>query len=134
MEEAGAHLSGYLAIRKPKESRFCHYARRARVYITMGIRDVVMTDRHSIAEARRNLPTLVRSAESGIAVELTRHGEPVAVLIGRKAFERLAAGRRRFTEAYATFERDADLPTLGLDPDAVFGTVRDTMPGRDVEL
>lgn len=93
-----------------------------------------MTDRYSIAEARRNLPTLVRRAESGNAVELTRHGEPVAVLIGQKAFERLAAGRRRFTEAYEAFERAADLPTLALNPDAVFGAVRDAMPGRAVEL
>ena len=93
-----------------------------------------MTDRYSIAEARRNLPTLVRTAESGTAVELTRHGEPVAVLVGQKAFERLAAGRRRFTEAYEAFERDTDLPTLALNPDEVFGTVRDVVPGRDVEL
>lgn len=93
-----------------------------------------MTDRHSIAEARRNLPSLVRAAESGSAVELTRHGEPVAVLIGWKAFERLAAGRRRFTEAYAAFANDADLQALGLEPDEVFGTVRDMTPGRDIEL
>ena len=93
-----------------------------------------MTDRHSIAEARRNLPTLVRTAESGTAVELTRHGKSVAVLIGWKAFERLAAGQRRFTEAYDTFAKDADLQTLGLEPDEVFGTGRDMTPGRDVEL
>ncbi len=84
-----------------------------------------MTDRHSVAEARRNLPSLVRAAESGAAVELTRHGKSVAVLISWKAFEQLAAGRRRFTEAYAAFAKDADLQTLGLNPDEVFGTVRD---------
>ena len=94
----------------------------------------MISDRHSIAEARRNLPSLVRVAESGSAVELTRHGEPVAVLIGWKAFERLAVGRRRFTEAYAAFAKDADLQTLGLDPDEAFGTVRDMTPGRDIEL
>ena len=93
-----------------------------------------MTDRHSIAEARRNLPSLIRAAESGTAVELTRHGKSVAVLIGWKAFERLAAGRRRFTEAYAAFAKDADLQALGLDPDEVFGAVRDMTPGRDIEL
>ena len=104
------------------------------MYINMIIKDVAMTDRYSIAEARRNLPTLVRTAESGAAIELTRHGESVAVLIGRKEFERLAVGRRRFTEAYDAFERDTDLATLALNPDEVFGTVRDTVPGRDVEL
>jgi len=44
---------------------------------------------HSIAEARNNLPSLVRAAESGKAVELTRRGKPVAVLIGRRQYERL---------------------------------------------
>ena len=76
----------------------------------------------------------MRTAESGTAIELTRHGESVAVLIGQKAFERLAAGRHRFTEAYEAFAREADLPALALNPDEVFGTVRDAAPGRDVEL
>lgn len=104
------------------------------MYITRGMMETVMTDRRSIAEARRNLPTLVRVAESGTAVELTRHGEPVAVLIGWKAFERLVAGRRRSTEAYAAFAKDTDMQTLELDPDEVFGTVRAVTPGRDIEL
>ena len=43
-----------------------------------------MARQHSIAEARSSLPSLVREAESGKAVELTRRGEPVAVLIGRR--------------------------------------------------
>ena len=38
-----------------------------------------MADKDSIADARRNLPRLVREAEKGRAVELTRHGEPVTV-------------------------------------------------------
>ena len=43
-------------------------------------------------------------------------------------------GRRRFTEAYETFSREADLSALALDPDEVFGAVRDAIPGRDVDL
>ena len=39
-----------------------------------------MSRRHSIAEARNHLPELVRQAESGKPVELTRRGEPVAEL------------------------------------------------------
>ncbi len=34
-----------------------------------------MPKKHSIAEAPNNLPSLVRQAESGKAVELTRRGE-----------------------------------------------------------
>ena len=93
-----------------------------------------MPARHSIAEARRNLPTLIREAGSSKAVELTRRGEPVAVLIGRRAFERLATGRHNFVEAYQDFTRDADLPTLALDPDKLFGTARDSISRRDIPL
>ena len=50
-----------------------------------------MTDRHSIAEARRNLPALIREAENGKQVELTRRGEPVAMLISHQAFKYLTS-------------------------------------------
>ena len=93
-----------------------------------------MTDRHSISEARRNLPTLIREAENGKAVELTRRGEPVAMLIGRRLFERLASNRRGFIEAYRDFTNDVDLAELALDPDGLFGDVREETPGRDVRL
>ncbi len=93
-----------------------------------------VTDRHSIAEARRNLPSLIREAESGRTVELTRRGESVAVLIGRQRFERLALNRRSFVRAYRDFTEDIDLAELALDPDELFGDVRDETPGRDIPL
>ena len=93
-----------------------------------------MLERLSIAEARRNLPSLIREAEHGKAVELTRRGEPVAVLVGHRVFARLASGRRRFADAYRDFTQSYDLSEVGLDPDAVFKDVRDPSPGRDVQL
>jgi prevent-host-death family protein len=93
-----------------------------------------MSERYSIAEARRNLPQLVRKAESGIAVELTRRGVGVAVLIGRRQYERLVARSPRFSEAWDDFRRDVDLSTLDIDPDQVFANVRDDLPGREVGL
>ena len=93
-----------------------------------------MTDKHSIAEARRNLPRLVREAEKGMAVELTRRGEPVAVLIGWRRFERLASNRRGFIAAYRNFTNESDLTELGLDPDELFAGTREGTPGRDVRL
>lgn len=93
-----------------------------------------MDEQHSIAEARNQLPRLVREAESGKAVELTRRGEAVAVLIGRREYERLAARPRRFSEAWAAFTREVDLEDLKIDPDDVFGGVRDRTPGRDTDL
>lgn len=79
-----------------------------------------MTDKHSTAEARRNLPKLVRVAEQGKTVELTRRDKPVAVLIGCKQFERLASSRRSFVTAYQVFTNESDLTELALDPDKLF--------------
>ena len=89
---------------------------------------------HSIAEARNNLPQLIRAAETGEAIELTRRGESVAVLIGRRQYERLAARSRRFSEAWKEFIEEVPLDELQIDPDEIFKTTRDTRPGRDVGL
>ena len=93
-----------------------------------------MGERHSIAEARSKLPQLVRDAESGKAVELTRRGEGVAVLIGRKQYERFVSRSRRFSEALDEFRSQVDLADLEIDPDEVFAGVRDRTPGRNPKL
>ena len=93
-----------------------------------------MADKHSIAAARTNLPRLVCEAESGKAVELTRHGEAVAVLIGRREYERLTGRYRSFSDAYEDFTQHVDLIELELDPDELFAGTRDTTRGRDVGL
>ena len=58
----------------------------ATVYILMY--RCCMSRRYSIAEARSRLSSIVDEAESGIEVELTRHGQPVAVLVSHREFER----------------------------------------------
>ena len=93
-----------------------------------------MAKQHSIAEARKSLPSLVREAESGKTVEFTRRGEPVAVLIGRLQYERLTLKFRRFSEAYGEFTREIDLEELAIDPDELFAGVRDDTHGREINL
>ena len=93
-----------------------------------------MNERHSIADARGHLADLVRKAEGGKAVELTRRGERVAVLIGWREYERLSERpRKTFSEALEEFRSSVDFAEIG-DPDEVFGAVRDPDPGRDVDL
>ena len=104
------------------------------MYMFRYVKDGTMTDKHSIAEARRNLPRLVREAEKGMAVELTRRGKPVAVLIGWQRFERLASNRRGFVATYRDFTNESNLTELALDPDELFAGTREETPGRDVRL
>jgi cellobiose PTS system EIIB component len=93
-----------------------------------------MSRRHSIADARNNLPELVRQSESGKPVELTRRGEPGAVLVGRRDYDRLPASSGTFGRAWEKFARDVDLRQANIDPDEVFADVRDDAPGRESEL
>lgn len=93
-----------------------------------------MAKQHSIAEARNSLPSLVRAAESGKAVELTRRGRPVAVLIGRRQYERLTMKYRGFSESYEEFTQEVDLEELAIDPDELFAGSRDDSHGREVDL
>ena len=87
--------------------------------------------RHSIAEARNHLHELVRhAAEEGKAVELTRRGAPVAVLVRRSEYGRLTAPARTFREAWEVFSRGGDLKQANIDPDEIFGGIREDNPGR----
>ena len=93
-----------------------------------------MTERYSIAKARRNLPRLVHEAERGKAVELTRRGESVAMIISRRRFEQLASNYSGFAEAYRTFAESVDLAKLDLDPDRLFSGIRTDTQGRAFKL
>ncbi|MCA9551247.1 MAG: type II toxin-antitoxin system Phd/YefM family antitoxin [Myxococcales bacterium] len=92
-----------------------------------------MTKRYSIAEARRNLPTLVSEAQAGAELELTRRGEPVAVLMSIEAFRRLRAASPTFSEAYAAFLEHHDPTVDGLTEADLIG-LRDGAAGRPVDL
>ena len=92
-----------------------------------------MSKRYSIADARRQLPTLVTAAQAGEAIELTRRGEAVAMLVSVVEYQRLRSHAPTFHEAYARFLRGFDAEEDGLQEDALRG-VRDATEGREVEL
>lgn len=86
----------------------------------------------SIAEARNQLPALVHQVEKGPPVRLTRRGKPVAVLVSLREYERLGPRRPDLWAAIEAFRRETDLSDL--DPEEIFAGVRDSSPGREVEL
>jgi prevent-host-death family protein len=92
-----------------------------------------MAQRYSVAEARANLPSIIEQAEAGEAVELTRRGRPVAVVLSREEFERLRKGRPSFGAAYRAFRKAHALNEVGLERDFA-ASVRDRSPGRQVKL
>jgi prevent-host-death family protein len=92
-----------------------------------------MPKRYSIADARSNLPSIVDQAESGQAIELTRRGKPVAVILSLGELERLRGTRTKFGDAYRRFLESHSLAEVGLDTDYLAST-RDRGHGRKVAL
>ena len=92
-----------------------------------------MPRQYSIADARANLADIVDQAETGVEVELTRRGQPVAVVVSRRTFDRLRERRGQFGDAYQWFLEHFSLDEIGLEPDEPFAT-RDATPGRRVTL
>jgi prevent-host-death family protein len=92
-----------------------------------------MARRYSVAEARASLPTIVDQAEAGQAVELTRRGEPVAVVVSLKKWAQLQAKRATFRDAYRAFLDRHSLDEIGLDSDWAV-SARERTPGRKVSL
>ena len=93
-----------------------------------------MKKRWSIAQARAQLPTLVKSAEKGGVVELTRRGEAVAILVGKAEYDRLASAPGGFWEACETFRERHDLAALDLVPEEILAGARPVESGRKVRL
>lgn len=86
--------------------------------------------RCSLAETREQLPAIVRSVERGGRVEITRRGEPVAVLLSLEDYQRLTQPRVDLVSALKKFRAEADLDALRADE--VFDGTRDRSPGRNV--
>ena len=92
-----------------------------------------MARSYAIAEARANLPTLIDEVEAGAAVELTRRGRVVAVMMSIAEYERLRRERVSFQDAYQQFLKRHSLPEAGLEA-GFANKLRDRGPGRKVSL
>jgi prevent-host-death family protein len=90
-----------------------------------------MSKKYSIAEARQNLAAIVHELEQLPQIELTRRGEPVAVLLSIEEFRRLSTNNTSFWDAYIAFRDAVKLPELQIEPDT-FDDLRDRSPGREV--
>lgn len=90
-----------------------------------------MAPKYTIAEARHNLAAIVHELEDQEYIELTRRGEPVAVLLSMRAYRRLATPKTGFWDAYQQFRQALPLAELDIQPE-VFAEVRDRSAGREV--
>jgi prevent-host-death family protein len=88
---------------------------------------------YSVAQARAALPGILKEVSAGEDVYLTRRGQPVAVVLSTRAYERLTGRPATFSTTYRAFlgRRGVARPAL----DAAFvRSLRDRSPGRRVPL
>jgi prevent-host-death family protein len=85
-----------------------------------------MDKTYSIAEARNDLSNVVREAEAGRPVTLSRRGRVVAVVVSASDYSQLAARRPSVAEAIDRF-RKANVAALD---DNEWIAPRDASPGR----
>jgi len=74
----------------------------------------VAEKKHSVAEARQNFARLIRSAERGEVVEITRRGKAVAVLLSATKYLALTGERPSFTEALDRLRARLGVEDLGI--------------------
>lgn len=87
----------------------------------------------SVAEARQHFARLIQTAERGRVVEITRRGQPVAVVLSAAQYLALAGGGPSFRSAIDEVRERFRVETLGIG-DAEFANLRDRTAGREVDL
>jgi antitoxin Phd len=92
-----------------------------------------MPRKYSIAEARQQFAAIVHELDQAPLIELTRRGQPVAVLLSLEAYQQLTPHTTRFWEAYSAFRSSIVSADL-LDESDPFASLRDRSPGREVAI
>lgn len=89
---------------------------------------------YSIAQARDRFTQIVQEAEQGNAVEVTRRGQRVAVLVSAEEYDRLCQPKQSFGKSVLAWRKKYDVENWDndIDIDEVFN-VRDKSPGREFE-
>lgn len=89
-----------------------------------------MDSAYSIVDARNNFATLVRHAEqSREPVHVTRRGQAVVVILSAAEYERLKQHPETdWLAGYQAWREKWGLETVSIDPDAIWGDVRDKTP------
>lgn len=88
---------------------------------------------YSIADAKDRFAAIVHEAEQSTPVEITRRGQPVAILLSVADYERLRRAHHPFWSAYEAFRQQHDLATAAIEPE-LFADARSRETGRDVTV
>ena len=85
----------------------------------------------SVAEAKNNLPSLLREVEQGSIVEITRYGKTVAMVLPERDYRRMAEGGQGFWASLGKVRNIISSEGIVIDENDL-GNLRDSLPGRDL--
>ncbi|HAP42587.1 MAG: hypothetical protein A2087_11270 [Spirochaetes bacterium GWD1_61_31] len=88
----------------------------------------------ALFEAKNRLTDLVRQTEHGPPIEITRHGQPVAMLMGIEQYRQVEARTRGFASALELFRADCAASLQAQDATDPFADLRDQTSGREPRL
>jgi prevent-host-death family protein len=80
---------------------------------------------YSIAEARDRFARIVHEAERGETVALTRRGKRVAVVLSHERYLELLGEHASLWDVVQRFRARHDMAELAIDPDEVWGGLRE---------
>ncbi len=84
----------------------------------------------TIAEAKNNLPQLIRQLELDEAIHLTRHGKPVAVMLSEANYQKLTQKSQGLYDAIQDWRRQWG-GDEGALTEAELKNIRTSSQGRD---
>lgn len=87
----------------------------------------------SVAEARQNFARLIKKAQRGKPIEITRRGEPVAVLLSASDYLHLTGDRPSFIDAVDRVRERLEVDSLAIG-EVEFEGLRDESPGREASF
>lgn len=92
-----------------------------------------MQKQYSISVAKNKLPAIIHNVEDGSAIQLTRHGKPVAVLVSFAQYQGLVNQKKDFWTALTSFKKGFPKGEP-LFEEQDFDGLRDESRGRNVDF
>jgi cellobiose PTS system EIIB component len=86
---------------------------------------------YSIEQVQTQLNEIIQAVEDGEAIEITRQGTQVAILLSPDEYNYSKKEKSGFGAALEKFRAELVAEGIDLDPDEVFKDVRDRSPGRE---
>ncbi|PSB35504.1 type II toxin-antitoxin system prevent-host-death family antitoxin [Chlorogloea sp. CCALA 695] len=91
-----------------------------------------MSQQYPIEQISFNFDKILQEVEQGEPIQISWQGKQVAVMLSASEYERLLTKQVGFWESVQQFRQEYEVEKADIDPDVVFGDVRDKSPGSEV--